>query len=505
MVYKLSPVHKYFNYREQDKKFSSRVYVGCQFIDSYKPDITKLQEIVKEIIIKDNNKQLLAQIEPENDNVYLINTESLDFSKFVYVLDDSDFTGIDDDKFVTKMVEERFKIGLEDIPLWRLVYLPKLNYLIFNYGHVFFDGMTGVIFMQKMLDKLELVNKEDSTNVIIKDYHKAFDNICIDKSLLDLNIIDAYPRATLNFRIIYSLLVYSVIPDLIENFVSKIIVKYSSLLKFQFFQYFNRFQSSQKAIPGQHFINHKLINLSPEFTSKLIKLGKENNITLNSLIVTLFVLTSPKSLENDFFTNKVDIPVNLRARLPGFDKYKDVIGLLVAPSSILTPLITPISKIKKQQEEKHGKENEFKLLDYVLDYADTINKDIKTEVNSPIPLKRMSVINLFAPSDNNNNKDYSEQKKKFDQLLPSNPTVKKDFEVSNLGLFNSKYSLIQDAIFNQSLNVRSSHMTVSVIGSVKGGTNLSLMYGEDDLEEVKITKWYERFENIVQEVIKEMN
>ncbi|XBW38628.1 hypothetical protein QEN19_004216 [Hanseniaspora menglaensis] len=483
MDYKLSPVQRFFNYREQVKKFSSRVYVGTQLIDSFKVDISNLQKIVAEIINKDNNKQLLAQIDSKTNNVYLLNFEKLDFSQFVHIIDDSKFTDIGDNKFVEEMVKTKFEIGI-DLPLWRIVYLPKLNYLIFNYGHVFFDGMTGVNFMKKVLNKFEGVTGEVNS----ADYHSIFDNICTDKSLLDLNIIDAYPRRSLNFSNVVILLRHVLLPEFVEAAMIKMICWFPALIKLKLFQKFNRFQNSQKTYPGQHFVKHSLINISAEKTKKLIKLSRQNNVTLNSLLVTLFALSSPKSIESAGFTNKIDIPINLRTRFSAFHNHKDVLGLLVAPVTISTPIIQPLKKKKHHFEE---------LVDYVMKYANKINDSIQSEINSSGPVNAMGLINIFTNDKNMKSpKDYGD----LDMLLPENPSLKRDFEVSNLGLFfNSK--LVKDVIFNQSYNMRSAHMTVSALGSVVGGTNLSCMYSDDDKGKSSIDVWHLRFTDLVNNLL----
>lgn len=491
MIHELSPIQKFFNCREQIKRFSSSVYVGCQLIDSYNIDIVELQKLVREIIIDDNNKQLLAQIKTRNATVHLLDIDSVDFTKFVYVLDDSAFTGTQDENLVYEMVKKKFDTDV-DVPQWRLVYLPKLNYLIFNFGHVFFDGMSGVNFMKLVMDKLEHLEVKGS---VIPDYHKAFDRICVDKSLLDLNVIDVYPRATLNFQNVYSIIRHKIVADLMESIYVKLVRWFPYLLRFTAFQYYNRFQTQQKPLPGKHLVNHKLINISSADTRKLIGFCRQNNFTLNTLIVTLFALTSPKSTEPENFVNNIDIPFNLRTRIPEVSQYKNIMAMLVAPASFQTPIITPLSRWGKNKDCK------MNVKDYVLSYASTFDNSIKTEIESFKPLKAMSLISLFAPKMKETQEimDY----KSFDVLLPANPSLKNDFEVSNLGLFHN-YPLVKDAIFNQSHNMRPSHMTASVIGSVKGGTNISCMYSNDDFPHDYLTSWHVRFEGMVKALLSEI-
>ena len=467
-LYDLSDVEKFYDYKEQHKQCSGKVYIGVQLIDDYVFDLKVVQNKVLEIMKQ--NKQLYIQVTATH-KVYQLDLDSLDLNDFVYIHDDSAYESINDIELVHFFLEENPKNGHTNVPLWKLVYLPKLKYLVFNFGHTFYDGMSGIIFLKKLLEKLVNSNRieEEEEEEEIINYKEKFKGEVVDEALLDLDIVDVYPRPSLDLTFCKSICKDYIGNKIIEPTVLYLITLWPRLLSYKFFQSFNRYTCSKiKPKPNLFVDKHKCVNINSENTRKLIKYCKKQGVTLNTLLISLLCTTSPLSYKNHNFISKINIPINMRPRLfPLSDKFQqNVMALAISATQIKSPLIS--QRIINDR---------FHFNNFLLEMDSTIKESIQNALD-------MSVYSIASIYKNN-----------LESLLASKPGL--DGELSNLGLFT--HELVKDVIFNQGLEPMN-FMNISSIGGSQGTRTTFMWYSGSNGEiEKRIQDFEEKLYWIINE------
>ena len=76
------------------------------------------------------------KLEPNKSEITLLKITELAYENFVYIYDDSNLESIGDLSFVNDVLKQKINVGIENVRLWRLLYLPKLTYVVFNYSHI---------------------------------------------------------------------------------------------------------------------------------------------------------------------------------------------------------------------------------------------------------------------------------------------------------------------------------------------------------------------------------
>lgn len=434
----LSDVQKFYDYKEQHKQISGKVYIGCQLIDGVEINAKKLQYICKEIM--KIHKQLCVQV-TDSHKVYLLDINQVNFEDFVFI--SNEYDRVNDPSFVHYLLKDPPSNGKTNIPLWRLIYFEKMNYLVFNFGHCFFDGMSAVIFLNFVLDSLN--NKAFAT----MDYSK-FENYVSDKSLLQYGIVDLYPRPNYSITDSLNVLANEFFDKIIEPFIFKMIKAYSKVLEYDYFRRYNRLYDSEVSPkPGKYVDCCYSMNISSADTKKLIKISKLVDTTLNSLMLALLSISSPKNSKDHPINAKFNIPINMRPHLLKGDMAglgSNLIALAISSTQIITP--------------------SFKLENFL--YEDSIDiKELKKFVGDLDPLIKKSIAESISMDTYSIASFY---KNNFDRLVAERPSI--DFELSNLGLF--KHPLVKDVCFNQGLEPMN-YMNISAIGGVNG-TNINFMW-----------------------------
>ena len=434
----LSDVQKFYDFKEQHKQISGKVYIGCELIAGLNINIQSLQLICKEIMLI--HKQLYIQVN-NNHQVYLMDIEKLDFDDFV-IISDID-TDINDYSIVKYLLEEPPNNGKQNLPLWRLVYFEKMNYLVFNFGHCFYDGISGVNFLKLVLDKLSNI---PLTNTNYGDFEPHVS----DKKLLDYGIVDLYPRPTYNLFDKFNIIKSEIYEGIVEPLVMKSINLCPKLLEFDYFKKFNRlYDPDVLPAKGKYIDSYHSIKISFMSTKKLIKISKLLNTTLNTLLLTLLCISSPKVNKHYANTSKFNIPINMRPLIfqDGLHEIgSNLIALAISSTQITTPLIN-IDDI---------------LID---DHIDIFQ--LRMIINELHPLVKQSIAESTSMETYSIASYYRND---LTKLLTDKPYI--DFELSNLGLF--KHPLIKDVIFNQGLEPMN-YMNISAIGGVNG-TNINFMW-----------------------------
>lgn len=434
----LSDVQKFYDYKEQHKQVSGKVYIGCELVADLKVNINILQDICKEIMLI--HKQLCAQVN-ENHQVYLLDVNKLNFDDFVFVSDIN--TDINDYSVVKYLLEDPPNNGKINTPLWRLIYFEKMNYLVFNFGHCFYDGISGVNVLKLILDRL---NNKPVVNI---DYDEFKDHVS-DQSLLEYGIVDLYPRPTYGLYDKFQIFKNKLFEGIVEPSMFKLINSFPRLLEFNYFKSFNRlYDPHVSPARGKYIDSYHCINISFMSTKKLIKISKLLNTTLNTLLLTLLSISSPKVNKHYANNSKFNIPINMRPYLFK-DDVSELGSSLIALAISSTQITTPLINIDNILDNERININELQAI------VDELDPLIKKSINESITMENYSIASFY--------------KNDLDKLLTQSPYI--DFELSNLGLF--KHPLIKDVIFNQGLEPMN-YMNISAIGGING-TNINFMW-----------------------------
>jgi hypothetical protein len=490
--YLLTPFQKYFLYREQFKLFSSTVYVGAELNEDFEINIDLIKAAIKSMLQKDTNKELLLQINKENlmhneekdkeqkkSEIFLLKEQDLCFENFVKVYDDDQLTSILDPCLAEDILKDKIDIGVHNMPLWRVFYLPKMKCLIFNYSHIFYDGMSGTFFLDLLLEELEAIKGKtevsDKLNVNDLSFLKANNVNIVDADLLDLNIIDVFPRTnlmsidTLRFFLRCLLEMITALFQIIPNIVSK------SALKVKF--------RSNLQSEANVFVQHSNVHvIKGSDMTKLLSVCKKNGFTFNSLLLSLLSLSGPENLINIKSENKdsvtcrheISVPLNARRFLLHGEALQKKIGMFVTGGKIETCDI----KLKSFENNAYGS---------VINLAKDLNDKVQNVCvqNFQKTVDEVGLLNLLA----------DKTMKNLDSIFKENPKKICDYELSNLGSTNKKHThLIKRLVFNQSFNPRSSNMTVSCItGGFSGDCVLSFMTTNEE----ELYTWGDRFGRVL--------
>lgn len=494
--YLLTPFHKYFLYREQCKLFSSTVYVGAQVNSSYSIDLNLLKMAVKNMLKKNSNKQLLLQVnlenlmqnethklEPNKSEITLLKITELAYDNFVYIYDDSNLDSIGDPSFVNDVLKQKIDVGIENVPLWRLLYLPKLNYVVFNYSHILYDGLSGTVFIDLLFEELDVLKSGsvmfENMNTFSRELFEKGVEIKGDSRLLDFNIVDIFPRISkmsFCFLSYITILLYSLL---------------ASSLKFEFLNFIKRHEKlkfkSRADIKAGIFVQYSAYYVVKGSDMKiLLSICKKHGITFNSLLLSVLSLSSPEidmaaestSKKEKVYENTISIPLNARKLIFKEEALQKLIGLLVTSGKISTGRIN----IKNSVDN---------ILITVINLARRINSKVKQKCIGEFQ-KTVNEIGLL-------NAAIGDKIKNLDVVIEENPKQKYDYEVSNLGCCNQKSNhAIERLVFNQSFNPRSTNMTISCItGGSSGDCTLSFM----TTNEPELSNWCQRFDTLLLEVL----
>lgn len=490
--YLLTPFQKYFLYREQFKLFSSTVYVGAELNEDFNVSIDLIKMALKHMFQKDANKELLLQINKDNlmynegknkqhkrSEIFLVNEKELCYEDFVSVYDDDDITGIADPCLVEDILKNKLDIGFGNMPLWRVYYLPRIKCLIFNYSHIFYDGMSGTFFLDLLLEELEAINTKtevtEKLNVNDLSLLKR-NNVCIvDADLLDLNIIDVFPRANLMSMLFLKFCLKSLLEIMTALYRGLLTMMSKNALKLKF--------KSNLPSEANVFVQHSdYYVIKGNHMTKLLLICKQNEFSFNSLLLSLLSLSGPEgsmgiNSDNKYlftYNHEISIPLNARRFLLRGETLQDKIGMFVTGGKIQTCDI----KMNLCENDTY---------DTVINLAKDMNKKVKKVClqNFQETVDEVGLLNFLA----------NNTMKKLDSIFKDNPKKICDYELSNLGCTNKKYThLIKRLVFNQSFNPRSSNMTVSCItGGISSDCVLSFM----TTKEQELCNWCDRFNKVL--------
>ncbi|KAL6933474.1 uncharacterized protein HGUI_03984 [Hanseniaspora guilliermondii] len=216
--------------------------------------------------------------------------------------------------------------------------------------------------------------------------------------------------------------------------------------------------------------------------TKLLSVCKKNGFTVNSLLLSLLLLSGPKNLmdikseSKDLVTyrHEVSVPLNARKFLLRGKPLQKKIGMFVTGG-----------KIEKFDIKINSIEDN--TYDSVIHLAKNINNNVQNVCvqNFQKTVDEVGLLNLLA----------DKTMKNLDSIFKENPKKICDYELSNLGSTNKKYThLIKRLVFNQSFNPRSSNMPVSCItGGFSGDWVLSFM----TTKELELCIWGDMFKKVL--------
>ena len=152
-----------FYYYRTSLQFTTNVYVGVQY--NILPSLTDLYAALAQLAAE--NPQLCLQAFSEQpsevvegkdfvppESLYVAQLRKIDFAEVVEVHEDFD---IFESCAMELLLSKKFAYGKDDKPLWK-VFILKDNWLVFNYDHLFLDGISAPIFHEKLINSLEKKN-----------------------------------------------------------------------------------------------------------------------------------------------------------------------------------------------------------------------------------------------------------------------------------------------------------------------------------------------------------
>lgn len=180
---------------------------------------------------------------------------------------------------------ERYKYGDARIPLWRVYVIGKDRMeLAWVYDHSISDGVSGVLFHQKLLSKL---NKEPS--------EKEPEEIEMAPSIE--NAIDVKPSWGFSFQVVYSLLKKKLFGGGPKTWIGK-----------------------PPAVPMES--QTEIFEFEPEYAAQLLDYCRKRKITLTALLyatlLTILRNIIPEEDQKAYDDIGISCPVNARRYIPGF-------------------------------------------------------------------------------------------------------------------------------------------------------------------------------------------
>jgi len=205
--------------------------------------------------------------------------------------------------------------GVPEIPI---VEIPRtkedqwIDLMIQEHHHVF-------PIQQGPLIRIILVKGKDSVDLIINSYHAISDGLSLAYLIRDILETLSHPNGIMMKELYPPQLRKENIPgkgnrDILTKILIKLVNKFWTKRKTQFTQ--QDYKTLTKTFWAKNTCQIIAWQLNPFQTSKLITLCKEKGVTVNTALLTAFLLCKAHLQDNNReFTMKVHMPIDIRDRL----------------------------------------------------------------------------------------------------------------------------------------------------------------------------------------------
>lgn len=432
----LDVLEKYYYWRTQLKYYSNcRIVAEYNVVLSEETVFTALEQMLRSF------PQLCTKISSNGFKAQL--NENICFGDVVEFIEDDRLN--DSEVLLNKFHNNAFNLN-EDSVLWRLKIVNK-KVVVFYYDHILYDGGSGKNFHEEFAKALATPDGKS----ILK--YKDMNSLVFQLSYLDslkYSIMPS-PFQVINYSPRWCTLIYAIFQDLAPQFVTKFIrfwfekQPYANLLTYRNFSFDS---SGLKCNTGNN--RCKIINIPSSELKLLLKLCKDHNVKLTSLIVIIGQMSMGAVLKTTDDL-KTSVPVDIR-KFIDLDKgkeispmFSDVFGIYMSAVEIELPALSKFCP---------NDQVDWDLVDYV---HGKIHQQI------PYSPELVGLLKYVDP-------------KKFiiDKIKKQN---KSNLEVSNLGVISNKqYPQILNAWFDQPPEM----FSVNVISS-NAGANLVLRTSDDSV------------------------
>ena len=391
-------------------------------------------------------------------DIYAAQVSPIDFSAVVFLKESVD---IQDKAAIDLFLGARFEYGSLKKLLWK-VFILKDNWLVFNYDHTLFDGISGISVHNHIISFL---NRSEPMIDNPFDCSSTFAPRQITDSK-NLNVINIYKPLEKTWSFAASRAIDTKIKPNIKYYFNAIVKKLS--LNPLLLGRLNQFENSSKYViqKNQFADNIFVLEIPQNNIMKLIKMGKDHgNISMNTLLCSLFAAATRGSFVLSEQSINFFFPVNARSigNVP-----QDSIGIMIKGEEVVTPVL------KNELFSSSSLD-----LSKFWEFASAIQSDMSYAINSPKGYQNFCLLNEA---------DLLSLMKSKEGKPPTSV-----FGHSNLGVQfkenasrtaeKNHYSII-DALFYQS-NVFSNCFTLSSISTLDSGLKTSIVYPNELKQEME--------------------
>lgn len=423
----LGPLEQYSAYRTWFKAVAP-VMVGAEYSHPLEKNV--LYPALTSLISDEALLGASIEIKPAPPSHRMVKIGSVDLDKVVTYKDSEKL----DDLVNAYYSSNEISYNQLELPLWRVMVLNK-TLLLFWFDHALLDGTSGALFHQLLLAKL---NQTNGTG----EFHST---VPVSKSPLDKtfdNLAKLRPPPNKLAKLLFKELIWN-------NVKPK--RKYA----------WDGFEPKYPVASITAFGS-----LSIEQSAKLLAIARNNNTTINGIMVALMLEAAADCVPEKFVKKSTgeteitfSIAINNRGKPPMDPKYRDLkFGNFVTACD---------GKVKIKSHNKLPK--------LTLDMARYTNQQVSKSIDEK---RGAYVIGLLGYVDL---KDYFKSLK--DKLTPRREIV----EFSNLGAYSAGEGnwTLERMVFSQVVSSTNSSYTMSVCG-VKGKTiGYSISIGTNDQAELK--------------------
>ncbi|SSD61727.1 uncharacterized protein SCODWIG_03488 [Saccharomycodes ludwigii] len=434
----LSYFEKFYYYRHLHS-LSSSIFIAAKYDGiQLTPDL--IYNCVANIIQKHPHFYLNI-FEKESKNPFLDKINRLNLVQIIQFVD----RDIEDVGLIKDLINFKFEYNNDQLPLWKVLVL-KDNWILFSCDHLLFDGVSCANFHECLLQEF---------NRGCTQYKQMEELAKIPYSVHPEDVINIYkpPKLTLSFM-------FTVVLPFLLDTISNLLLTIPLLSFFFFSKKKDILSNSGFLIQKKRFIeNYQKLNVPSDKLTRLHGLCKKRNVTLTSLLLTLFGLALQRNSVGKDDSITIGLPINIRCKAnTSIDESK--FGLFLKSSDItITDYLEPCNL---------GTMDFWKVVSLI---NAKIRKDVKDD-------KLFNILSLL---------NFVDIDKWLQDKIDRPPTS--SFEFSNIGLkfcpseFTEKCQIV-DSLFCQYLGFQN-YFNISCISTVKGGTNFSFNYPYELTDEVK--------------------
>lgn len=457
-----------FYYYRTSLQFTTNVYVGAQY--NVLPLLTDLYAALAQLVAE--NPQLCLQaftdkpsevvegkdfVPPES--LYVAQLRKIDFTEVVEVHEDLD---VFESCGMELLLSKKFAYGKDDKPLWK-VFILKDNWLVFNYDHLFLDGISAPIFHENLITSLEK-----------REFNVKLENDCVyypkkAETFGQFDMTEIYEKPQVNVSFLAKKVLPTVAKPVVINALNAIVDRYS--LRPALIGTLYRYSCGSKYLVKRHnfYENCLYINIPQSDILRLIKVAKDcEKISLNSLICSLLSIAT----KNALITKEQSLKFCVDANCRGIKNVAaDKMGLIIKTMDVVSPLL------KNNLLTETGDLNLTEFWSFSL----AIHKDLVCQIPTTDGIDNINLLSLIDILSYLNDKEG--QSPEFAFELSNLGLQFKDHAVTSQKSLDKKYA-IKNAIFNQCIGITTC-FTVSSIATPIGGMNLSIQYPQELSGEVE--------------------